>query len=701
MATQVSPGVRITEIDKSLALGQVALTEGAIAGGFNWGPVEQVRTVSSEEDLVKQFGKPDANTADHFFTAANFLGYSNSLRVVRTVNPNTALAATSSANGTILDATSTFTVNTTSSTMVAATGNTLNLFAGLELQLSNSTASVNVIVSSVTSATNAVLTATPSTAVTSGNAFAFGVYVKNEDHYNATFADGSASVGNWAAKYPGAKGNTLKVEVCSSANAYSHTPTQTLTIASGVTVTFSANVATVMQAGDIITANGESRQLIALAANGTEGTVNAAFSTALSTQAFSRKWKYAGLFTGAPGTSTYVSDRGGSLDEMHIVVIDEDGLFTGAANTVLERYSNVSKASDAKTETGSTNYYKEVINRESPYIWWFDHQSGGTNWGSAASGLTFGTPLVISSTSLHGGTDGGTLTNADLFRGYDLLADELVEASLILGGSANTTVASYVINNVVLPKKYSIGFFSPNKADVVNNAGDEVDDIIAYRDALPSTSFAVLDSGWKKQYDKYNDVYRFVPLNGDVAGCCVRADQVAEPWFSPAGFARGQIKNVVSLPFNPTNAQRDDLYRRGINPVVTFPGQGTVLYGDKTLLSKPSAFDRINVRRLFIALEKTVENSAKQQLFEQNDAFTRSAFVNLVEPYLRSVRGRRGITDYFVVCDETNNPADAIGRNEFRADIFVKPVSSINFISLNFVLVRGDVSFSEVVTNLS
>jgi len=291
--------------------------------------------------------------------------------------------------------------------------------------------------------------------------------------------------------------------------------------------------------------------------------------------------------------------------------------------------------------------------------------------------------------------------DADLIRGYDLFKDERIEVSFILGANASPSLATYIIGSIVEKKPFTMGFFSPERADVVSNLGVETTAVISFRDALPSSSYAVLDSGWKYQYDKYNDLYRYVPLNGDVAGCAVRADQVAEAWYSPAGFTRGQIKNVVKLPYNPTQANRDDLYRNGINPVVTFPGQGTVLFGDKTLQSKPSAFDRINVRRLFIALEKTIERSAKQQLFEQNDSFTRQAFLALVEPYLRSVRGRRGLTDFFVVCDETNNPPASVDAGEFRADIYVKPIRSINYIQLNFVAVRSDVAFTELVTNLS
>ena len=241
---------------------------------------------------------------------------------------------------------------------------------------------------------------------------------------------------------------------------------------------------------------------------------------------------------------------------------------------------------------------------------------------------------------------------------------------------------------------------SPEAADVVNNsyyAGKEAEDTIAFRNTLPSSSYAVMDSCWKYQYDKYNDVYRYVPMNGDTAGLMVRTDTTRDPWFSPAGFNRGNVKNVIKLSVNPRKAERDILYKAGINPVVTFPGQGTVLFGDKTLLAKPSAFDRINVRRLFIVLEKAISTASKFTLFEFNDAFTRSQFRNLVEPFLRDVQGRRGIYDFRVVCDETNNTGEVIDRNEFIGDIYIKPARSINFIQLNFVAVRTGVDFEEVV----
>ena len=703
MATQVSPGVLVQEVDQTLAVPQTAPPTGAIAGQFTWGPLEDVQTVTSEDELVARFGKPNSNTADQFFTAANFLSYSNSLRVVRVANASAAKVATASPSATAI-AGGTFTINTGNTLMLAASGNTQNLTVGLAYHVGNSaTSNVLVTVASITNTTAAQLASIPSAAVTAGNAFPFGLYIKNQDNYDASFADGVQAIGGeWGAKWVGKLGNSLRVDVCASANAYSQSnvASTTLTVTSGnTTATFSSNIVPYVQVGDIVTANAEQRS-VTLVQNNTAVTLNAAFSTALTGSAWTRKWKHASLFGSAPGTSTFASQRGGSLDEMHVVVVDEDGLFTGTANTVLEKFGYVSKASDAKNDVGSNVYYKDVLNNQSAYVWWLHHPSSGTNWGSAASGVAFDSPSLLQGGSLNGGADGGDAANADLIRGYDKFKDETVLMDTVLGASANTTLATYVINNIVLARKYTMGFFSPEKSDVVNNAGSEVDSIVSYRDGLPSTSYAVLDSGWKYQYDKYNDMYRYVPLNGDTAGCLVRTSQEAETWFSPAGFTRGQIKNVVKLAFNPKQVDRDDLYSKGINPIVTFPGQGTVLFGDKTLLTKPSAFDRINVRRLFIVLEKTIETAAQQLLFEQNDDFSRNQFVNLVEPFLRQVKGRRGISDFIVVCDETNNPPDAVDRNEFRADVYVKPIRSINFIQLNVVAVRSDVAFNEIITNL-
>lgn len=413
-------------------------------------------------------------------------------------------------------------------------------------------------------------------------------------------------------------------------------------------------------------------------------------------------WSYRSNFDDAPSTSTYTSLVGGLNDEMHIIVVDEDGMFSGTKGTVLEKFSFVSKAADAKLPDGTSNYYKNVLNERSKYVYWGSHTaniSGTNNWGSQAAGITFANTTNINNVtcSFVGATNADVPTEGNIQSSYAIFAnDELYDVSLMPLGNVTAATATYVINNVAEVRNDCIVFVSPLSANVINNAGAEATGVVNFRNSLPSTSYAVLDSGWKYQYDRYNDVYRYVPLNGDTAGCAVRTDFVADPWFSPAGFNRGQIKNVVKLPYSPSKADRDTLYKKGVNPVVTFPGNGTILFGDKTLLAKPSAFDRINVRRLFIVLEKSIATAAKFQLFEFNDAFTQAQFRNLVEPFLRDVQGRRGITDFRIVCDETNNTSEVVDRNEFVADIFVKPARAINFIQLNFIATRSGISFEEV-----
>jgi phage tail sheath protein FI len=415
-------------------------------------------------------------------------------------------------------------------------------------------------------------------------------------------------------------------------------------------------------------------------------------------------WAYRTQFTATPNTSTYVASKGNSNanDEMHIVVVDEDGLISGTANTVLEKYAFVSKASDAKDDSGNSNYYKNVIAAQSQWIHWLAHPAtanlgSGTAWGSTANASAFKTTTANLTFSLSGGTD-GNVGVSQITTGWDLFKNaEAVDISLAVTGTGNTTIASYVISNIVESRKDCVAFISPTKASVVNNPTNEAAAAVAFRNGLTSSSYAVIDSGYKYQYDKYADLYRWIPLNGDIAGLCVRTDTERDPWFSPGGLNRGIIKNVIKLAWNPNKTERDTLYVAGINPVVSFPGEGTVLFGDKTMLSKPSAFDRINVRRLFIVLEKAISRAARFSLFEFNDQFTRAQFVAIVEPFLRDVQGRRGITDFRVVCDETNNTGQVIDSNQFIGDIYIKPARSINFIQLNFVAVRTGVSFNEVV----
>jgi phage tail sheath protein FI len=409
-------------------------------------------------------------------------------------------------------------------------------------------------------------------------------------------------------------------------------------------------------------------------------------------------WAYANNFTSAPETSDYATDKGSFNDEMHIIVLDRTGIFTGVQDTVLEKFAFVSKASDAKNSDGSSNYYKDVINSRSKYIWWAGHHANGNNWGtSATTRITYSSLTAAVDYDLQGGRDVAP-SNGELQTAFDLFENpDAINVSLILSGKTSGNTMPAYLASIAESRKDCLVFLSPDMDDVVNNAGSEATDILAARNSLTSSSYLVMDSGYKYQYDKYNDTYRWIPLNGDIAGLCVRTDLQRDPWFSPAGLNRGVIKNVVKLAWNPTQAERDELYKKGINPVVTFPGEGTILYGDKTLLSRPSAFDRINVRRLFIVLEKTIARASRSSLFEFNDEFTRAQFVNLVEPYLRDVQGRRGIFDFRVVCDETNNTAEVIDRNEFVGDIYIKPARSINFIQLNFVATRTGVSFDEVV----
>jgi hypothetical protein len=664
MAYQLSPGVTWSEIDLTTVVPAASTTEGAFAGHFDWGPIDEVVSIANEIELVRWFGQPSDNSAVSFFTAANFLAYGDNLRVVRSANTTAAKCATS--------------------------GKTAAL-------------------------------------------------VKNRDDWDVNwdvFATNNTEFGMFAARYAGTLGNEIKV--CMFANA-------------------------------------------GISSSDSEWT----------------NWEQAARFAAPPGTSKYVSDRNGANDELHIVVLDTKGTFTGGtANSVLEIYSNLSKAVDATNDDGSSNYWVSVLADRSAFLWPINHsivlpanvalsvESGGSNcantniaftggtgsglvatanaasalgpittvniinpgsgylvgdiitanvalpvatgntyasisvtltantilapqsgtstWGNTASDVSFTQKRAAYNYTLSGGVL-ATPTDGQLQNSYVKFSDtDAYDTSLIMMGGSSNTVCKYVIDNIADPVgTYGRGdvvvFVSPQYTDVIDQPGQEVNKSIETRNFLGSSSYAFMDSGWKKQFDKYNNKYRWIPLNGDIAGLCTRTDQTRDAWFSPAGLNRGQIKNVTKLAWQPTKTDRDNLYKNGINPVVTFKGEGTVLYGDKTLQVKPSAFDRINVRRLFIVLEKTISKAAKYSLFEFNDEFTRSQFVALVEPFLRDVKGRRGVYDYKVVCDETNNTQQVIDSNQFVGDIYIKPARSINFIHLNFVAVRSGVAFSEIV----
>lgn len=410
-------------------------------------------------------------------------------------------------------------------------------------------------------------------------------------------------------------------------------------------------------------------------------------------------WTYKSYFTAAPTTSDQATAAGGSYDEMHIVVIDANGLFTGQVGTVLETFGFVSKASNAVLN-GVSNYYKNVIFNNSKYVYAIDPVDYSTqvaSWGGLI-GSTFTRLSGVQSVVLASGVD-STPGNSELNAAYDIFNNkEIYDISLVVTGDASYTVQNHVITSIAATRGDCVAFVSPPQSAVVNQTGDETTNIADWLTNLGTTStYAFADSGWKYQYDKYNSTYRWIPLNGDIAGLCVATDAARDPWFSPAGYSRGQIKNAIKLAWNPNKAQRDTLYNSGVNSVVSFPGQGIVLFGDKTLTTKPSAFDRINVRRLFIALEKAISTASRFSLFEQNDEFTRAQFVATLTPFLRDVQGRRGITDFKVVCDTTNNTSQVIDSNQFVGDIYIKPTRSINYIQLNFVAVGSGIDFNTIV----
>ena len=728
MAFQLSPGVNVSEVDLTNIVPAVDTSGGGFVGQFHWGPVMDYTIVEDKGRLEALFGKPsDSNFVD-WFSAANFLAYSSNLNLIRVVDESDALNAT--ADG-------------------------------------------------------------------------MGVLIKNRTHYDLVGSTASATI--FAAKYPGELGNALQIHVA-DANSFSG-------------------------------------------------------------------WAYADEFDAAPGTSQWASDKGAATanDEIHVVVTDKTGAITGVPGSILERFAFVSKAKDAKTADGAPNFYGNIINQQSAYVWYtgvpasasytdegavtaltVDNDGAGYTSaptvtiggdGSAAtatavlsatgevieitvtdggSGYSAGDAVVIGGdgsgataevgsetggiidtiTILTGGTgyttatvdasatgngdatataeigysvasitvsaagdsytavgitvtiaapdvgadtatatatlspvgdawatkvdsttefktladdvtytlsagdDGSLVTSNELIAGWDMFTNaEVVDVSLLMAGDAGGQTGSgdvirHIIDNICEVRKDVMVFFSPDKADVFNQTPEQAtENAVTFRNTKINrpSSYAVMDSGWKYQYDSFNDTYRWVPLNADIAGLAARTDGIADPWYSPAGYTRGQIKNVVSLALNPSKTNRDSLYKNGINPVVSFAGEGVLLYGDRTQQLRSAAFSKINIRRLFIVLEKSIAIAAKYQLFEFNDEFTRSAFRNLVEPFLTEVQSRRGITDFRVVCDETNNNAEVVDRSEFVASIFIKPSYSINFIQLNFVAVRSGVEFDEVV----
>tara|TARA_A100001515_G_scaffold71392_1_gene56802 strand:+ start:1051 stop:3090 length:2040 start_codon:yes stop_codon:yes gene_type:complete len=675
MAFQVSPGVEVKEVDLTNIVPAVSTTNAGFAGFFDWGPIDQTVVVTSVDDLREKFGGPTTANKDYWFTAANYLTYASSLNLVRVVD-NGLNAATDTA-----------------------------------------------------------------------------VLIKNVNDYNSksTTTESDWQGSHFVAKFAGGDAGTSSSDGSELGNSLLVSVSNRSSITFGITSGLAAgstqfhiqhNTDFTIKSGteysDVVKIGGVRYPITAVSAGGGGSTVDIASPGILSQStgitAGSVDWFFSpNVSTVTPAQSAFVEDSGtnvtGVNDLISVVVVDEDGYWTGTRGTILETFDDVSVATNAKRDDGASQYFKNVIRDTSEYIYTgFQFQAAdivGTGLPDRAfsTGVTFGLLKENQYLSLKGGS-AGVPAGLDFFtNGYEKFEDsETSDISLILGGPAEGDKAKELVT-LANNRKDCIVFLSPPKDAVLDSTDTPKKNyvasanIVAYRngnDALSqggdltdtasnnlnvSSSFAFLDSGYKYQYDRFNDVFRYVPLNGDIAGVAARADVTSETWFSPAGFNRGQLNNVVSLAYNPDKGSRDTLYQNGINPVVSFPGQGTVLFGDKTLLKKPSAFDRINVRRLFIVLEKAISTAAKFSLFELNDRFTRAQFKNLIEPFLLDVQSRRGITDFRVVCDETNNTPDVIDRNAFVADIFVQPTRSINFITLNFVATRTGVDFEEL-TNL-
>lgn len=670
MSFQLSPGLVVNEIDNSTVVVGVSSTEAAIAGVFPWGPVEDAELVTNEDELHTRYGKPTNTNYETFFTAASFLSYGNSLFVSRAADANSRNSVAPVTVGS--PATAALIKNAYDFTSAQPTLNSAGAFFAkypgqygnsLKISVANSTEGFSsVIASSNTDVTLSITSSVGSNQIVVSAAHSTGNLEVSNTTINDIIAD--LTIGDFVEV-----GNT-EIGI------------QTLKLSSIGTATANATHSQV-----ILTANSKFR-----------------LSSNVSMATTRRLWEYASLFNSAPGTSDYVAARSGGGDEMHVVVVDAGGIFTGRPGTVLETFADLSRATDAKNEQNVSTYYKNVLNNSSKFIWANADLTGAVS--GSASALTALSTKVYTA-SFTGGVDSagedavsiGSLAKAwDVFKDAEELDISLLLVGKSIGGERGEAIANYVIDNIATVRKDCIALVSPQRQDVVDAPYQEVENVIAFRNALSSTSYAVLDSGYKQMYDRYNDVFRWVPLNGDVGGLIVRTDFTNDPWWSPAGFNRGQIKNVIRLAYNPNKAQRDQLYKNSINPVVTFKNEGTILYGDKTLQNKTSAFDRINVRRLFIVLEKSIARAGKYTLFEFNDAFTRAQFRNLIEPFLRDVQGRRGIYQYRVVCDETNNTPQVIDTNNFVGDIYIQPARSINFITLNFIAERtdGTVRFTEV-----
>ena len=743
-ANQSSPGVVVQERDLTTITTLTTANTGVIAAPFELGPVEEIKTIGTERELVATFGEPNEYNYEYWYTAAQFLSYGGLLKAVRTdssalknaVNTGTAVKIKN-----LQDYETTYLNGSNTWKWAARTpgtkGNSIGIF------ITDAGADQIAVVPAPGSGNDHEFVATEALSATSGAA---GKVFKYSVLLTVGSVVGSFVPGTTTTISIGGSAQTVNVLAYDADNGKIEIgiPSGGVTgiIADGQTITQGSNTA-------VIGTSGIERRVYIVKDKGSidfaaADSITDTNSTAVSISSVrveydereylpSQKWVNVAP---RPGTSSFATANGGFRDEMHILVVDIDGKITGNTGTLLERFIAVSKASDGKTSVGEANYYVEVVQQKSEYIYWGEHETGLFDVDSAsgvfggASTVSF--DLFLSSAGstdypagattvgskanatyyyrLESGADYAvgsgeyTVAQGDVTTAYGLLEDpESQTIDFILTGPSGSDDAAALAKitslvSIVEERRDCMLFVSPRRGNLigVSSAATQTDNLIAFFDQLPSSNYMVFDSGYKYIYDKYNDVYRYVPCNGDIAGLCLQTTEVSEPWFSPAGFQRGVIRNAIKLAFTPNKTQRDRLYSARVNPVVSFPGQGIVLFGDKTAQGFASAFDRINVRRLFLTIERVISGAAKAQLFEQNDETQRGFFLNIVEPYLRDVQGRRGVTDFLVKCDESNNPPESVDRGEFNAEIFDKPTRTINYITLTFVATRTGVAFTEV-----
>ena len=666
-STLLSPGVEIQERD--LTVGSIETVEvnvGAIAGSFAKGPVLTPVRISNESQLIEIFGEPSDANAETWWTAASFLSYGGVLDVVR--------CATSG-------------------------------------QLSASD---------------------------DGTTSPYLLSITTKEVYEATYLSATANPFHWAAKDVGADGNAIRVSVIDKG-------ADTTLVLDGALTTSTIGTQVQNTAGTksgYIYAWDATTNSVSLITSDTWDTSDVVENgvTDRNISSVSDWYDNQEVWTGfkwsqiapRPGTSPYVAARGGANDEMHIAVWDATGVITGTPNTLLEKFSYVSKANNGKTQEGAGNYYPNVILNKSAFVYWGSHETtvydvsanqaatGGNIAGTGNAGSDSATTFdLFASVYVTGGggvgdniyvlakgAETGSASSGEIITGLQEFADtETVQIDYLLMGPGdaaskqNSQSIGAAVLTITSNRKDCVGFLSPYRGDVVGvtSSTTQTNNVVDFYSPMQATSFGVFDNGWKYVYDRFADKYRYIPCNGDVAGLCAATTANGLPWFSPAGLNRGAIKGAIKLAYSPTKSERDTLYQKRINPVTSLPGQGILLFGDKTALASPSAFDRINVRRLFNVIEKTIGNAAKGVLFELNDEFTRNNFKNVVEPYLRGVQAERGITDFLVICDDTNNTGAIIDANEFKADFYIKPARSINFITLTFIATRTGVSFEEVI----